>query len=127
MATITQNQSDKLTLLEASLGIQQEHELLGDGVVNPALCAALKREELLQYNFMFIYQALVLILALIVLALLVFAAWRIVTVEETFQAIIAGAGALVSGTAATFLLKQRQDARDAHEAAKEGLKKHSCP
>jgi hypothetical protein len=127
MRDLTQKQLAKLKLLETSLGINDDGGmLLAAGDTNPALCASLKREELLQYNFMLIYQVLVVILALIVLALLGFASWRVLTGRE-FQAVVAGAGALISGAAANFLLKQRADARDAHAAAQKGLENHNCP
>jgi hypothetical protein len=131
MGTLSQNQQENLELLEASLGVQDVQYVLGEqrveGSPSPALCASLKREERLQYNFMWIYQILVLILALIVLALVAFAAWRIVTGDQQFQAVIAGASALISSAAAAFLIKQRQDARDVHAAAKAGLEKYNCP
>lgn len=134
MIELTQNQQKKLELLEASFGIQdvQNVNMLGitgsPGLVpNPALCASLKREEQLQYKFMAIYQVLVLILALIVLALLAFAAWRISTGEDTYQAVISGAGALISSVAARFILNQRKDAREWHTTAQAGLMKHNCP
>ena len=71
-------------------------------------------------------RGLILILALIVLTLLAFAAWLVAT-GGAIEGVVAGGGALVSGVAARFLVKQRSDARDTHTAAQEGLKKHSCP
>lgn len=124
---LTPAQQAKLQLLEQSLGVDPEAGVLEAANGPPvALCAALKREELLQYRFMVTYQALVLALSVIVLALLAFAAYRIVN-SAPFQGLVAGAGALISGTAAAFLIKQRTDARDEHAAARKGLAKYRCP
>jgi uncharacterized membrane protein len=127
MAELTEKQKKKLQLLEESLGVKQEEAkpIAENATSNPILCASLKREEQLQYHFMFIYQMIVLIFAVIVLALLIFAGWRIAT-GAAFQAVIAGVGALVSGAAAAFLLKQRADARDTYKAAQAGLVKYTC-
>ena len=123
---LTQNQQKKLELLEASLGLQDEGGELLSGNANIHLCASIMREEKLQYSFMLIYQIILLILSLAVLGLLLFAAWR-VGLGEAIQGVIAGAGALISGTAAAFLVKQVKDARDTHAAAQAALEKHSCP
>ena len=126
---LTPVQQAKLQLLEESLGVYptEDADALESTKGPPsALCASLKREEQLQYRFMVTYQALVLALAVMVLALLAFAAYRIVD-SAPFQGVIAGAGALISGTAAGFLIKQRADARDEHAAAQKGLAKYRCP
>lgn len=125
MKELTNNQQRKLKLLETSLGVQGEGgEILAAGS-NPALCASLKREELLQFQFMFIYQIIVLILTLAVLGLLLLAAWRVAD-GQAFQGIIAGAGAIISGAAARFVLKRLKDAQDTHAAAQVGFEKHHC-
>lgn len=125
MTTLTPHQETKLTQLERSMGIQDEGGALLSGESNPALCAAIKREVDLQYNFMFLYQTLLLLFAVIVLGLLALAAWRIAT-GAAVEAVLAGAGSLVSGTAAVYLSRQRTDARNAHTAARAGLEKYRC-
>lgn len=122
---LTEKQKDKLKLLEDSLGMHGSAQNLKGEEVNTVVCAALRREERLQYTFMVLYQVIVLVLAFVVLALLLFAAVRIVK-ANAFEAIISAAGALVSGAAATFLLAQRRDARDAHVAALKALENRGC-
>ncbi len=126
MANLTQNQENKLKLLETSLGVEAEGGELFAGEPSPVLCAALQREELLQFKFMVAFQGIILILALAVLALLLFAAWR-VAAGAPYQALISGAGALVSAGAAIWFERQRADARDTHTAAQAGLEKYRCP
>ena len=127
MTNLTPKQQEKLRLLETSLGVKVAEDTSVRESVEPNLiiCASLRREEQLQYNFMFIYQTLVLIFAVVVLVLLIFAGWRIATGAPS-QAVIAGAGALVGGASAVFLIRQRADARDTYKAAQAGLAKHGC-
>ena len=127
MANLTQKQQEKLKLLEKSLGVEDEGVLGTTRKPNPVLCASIKRDEQTQYNFMVIYQTIVLIFAVVVLALLIYAGWLIATGGASSKAVIAGAGALVAGVAAAFLLRQRQDARDTHKAALALLEKYNCP
>jgi hypothetical protein len=123
---LTSSQRAKLVLLEASLGIQPDDahgEFRSAG--GTAVCAAIKREVELQYRFLTLYQTLVLLLAIGVLALLAVATWRLMD-GAPVGALLAGSGAIVSGAAAVFLLRQRADARDSYAAAREGLAKHNC-
>ena len=91
----------------------------------PAICVSLRREERLQYQFMAMYQWIVLVLAVATLGLLLAAAWS-ASQGVPIAALLEAAGAIVSGVAAKFLLDQRADARKAFNAAKKGLAKHSC-
>jgi hypothetical protein len=132
MADLTTAQQQKFEILEASLSPlllrEDSHgELLGTtgaGSTSP-VCAALTREERLQFRFMALYQTLVAVLAVMTLALIAVAAWSW-SDEESFAAATAAASGVATGAGAVFLLAQRKDARDAHQAAIAGLDKHKC-
>lgn len=120
MERLSKHQQAKLNLLRTSMA-SSVHRNEDDS----ALCASLRREERLQYHFLFIYQLLMLIFSIALLSLLGVAVWRIIA-GNSVEALVAGAGALVSGTASGFLVRQRSDARDAHVAAKVWLEEHRC-
>lgn len=127
MEALSDNQKAKLNLLELSLGVHPGEAMSElETATNLAVCASLVREEQLQFSFMRLYQWLIFAFSSFVFILLVFAGWRIIN-SESGEAVAAGAGALVSGAAATFLLRRLKDSRDAHKAAQAGLEKHQCP
>ena len=88
-------------------------------------CARLRVREKLEANFLTIYMALVLVVALLVLATLLVAFWRL-NAGEPIQALLSGLGTLVSGAGTVFLERQRKEARENHNAVLE-LLKNNCP
>ena len=132
MDQLTADQRKRFELLESSVaplvsgGRDETDELpVAEGVQINAICAAIIREERLQYRFMVLFQTLVAVLAVLTLALLAWAAWSVAN-SEVFQGAVAGAGGIATGTGAGFLLRQRKDARDAHKGALASLEKHEC-
>lgn len=127
MGALSESQKAKLDLLEKSLGVHDREGISPmEMATNSAICASLVREEQLQFGFLRLYQWLIFAFSSFVFILLVYGGWRIIN-GESGEAVAAGAGALVSGAAATFLLGRLRDSRDALKAAQTGLEKHNCP
>lgn len=135
---LTEKQKQDLDMLELPFKLL-EATLLGNGeesgvllsndaakeAVNSALCASIKREENLQYQFMVLYQALIAILAVAALGLLLFAIWQLAN-DQVIVALTSGLGTLLSAGGSIFLVNQRKDAREAYKTAQAGLAKNNC-
>ncbi len=90
-----------------------------------AICASLRRDENTQYLFLTFFQVLVAVLALGTLLLLVAALWQ-VSRGDAIAVVLDGAGAIVTGVAASWLLARQRDARTTYRAIQRALDKHNC-
>ena len=124
MTKLKQKIDERRELLELSLGITPGAASL-KATKNPTLCAELKIEVDLQRGFMKLYQILLAVLASAILLLLLFGIFRVAK-GETIDALLGGAGAIVSGTASAFIKKRLDDARVAYRAAIEAFAKNNC-
>ncbi|MFC1791106.1 hypothetical protein ACFL0I_01395 [Gemmatimonadota bacterium] len=84
-------------------------------------CARLRVREKLEANFLTIYMALVLVVALLVLATLLVVFWRL-NAGEPIQALVSGLGTVVSGAGTVFLERKSKEARKNHNAVLELLR-----
>lgn len=133
--TLTEAQREKYLIFEASLAplIQIDgSDQLSAGQHRP-LCAAIERERRLQYRFVVLYQALVLVLAIAALALLIWSFFTLMNAEvlslsdvEVIKGVLTTAGGALSGGVAIFLLAQRKDARDTYQAVIASFKANGC-
>ena len=121
---MTTQEDKELAKLEAILGIDPDQPPTSPGE-NPVLCDSLKRVAQLKFKYMVRYQRLVYILSVVALLILVFAGWRLVT-GDTIEALVFGAGAIVTGLAANFIVGQKKEAQKTYAAALRGLEKHNC-
>lgn len=94
-----------------------------------SICVRAKQIELQQWDFVVIYQVLILILAAATVALLTWLIFQLAksgsTSAETATA--KALGALVTGVASRWVAAQRKDARLQHDAAIKLQEKHKCP
>jgi hypothetical protein len=88
-------------------------------------CAAIIREQRLQYRFMVLYQSLVAFMAVLCVALIAIAA-VLLTQSLPFAGVVSGAGSIASGVFGGWLERQRKDARDANKAALKALATSGC-
>lgn len=89
-------------------------------------CAKYEREVDDQYRFMMFYQVLVAVLAGVALLLLIWAAFTLARSGATFNALVTGAGGLVTGSGAGFLKSQRGDATRRYHIALKRLEDAGC-
>jgi hypothetical protein len=107
---------------------RQEADLARGTTEAPGLaCAVLARELDMQLGFMRFYQTLVAVLAAAAALMVAWSFALLAMRDESWQAIFPGVGAVLSGVAMGFFIKQRADSRERYDNSLAKAQELACP